>query len=92
MAIVVMVSAVVLILVSVTVLAGLVTPVATSAKLRLAGANLAVVPTPVSGTSCGLPLALSVTLRLALRAPVAVGLNVTVKVQLAFTARDVVQV
>jgi hypothetical protein len=92
MAIVVMVRAVVPMLVRVTVLAAVVTPVATVPKFKLAGASLAVVPTPVSGTSCGLPLAPSVTLKFALRVPVAVGLNVTLKVQLALAAKEAPQV
>jgi len=49
-----------------------------------AGARLATgkVPVPVSGTVCGLPLALSATLTFADRAPVAVGLKVTPTPQL----------
>lgn len=49
-----------------------------------AGARLATgtVPVPVRGTVCGLPVALSATLTLADRAPVAVGLKVTPTAQL----------
>src|SRR5579862_3303457 len=73
---------------NVTVLAALVVPVVTEPKLRLAGVSSAVVPVPVSGTSCGLPLAPSVTLRLALRAPVVAGLNSRLMVQLAAAASE----
>ena len=41
------------------------------------------VPVPVKETFCGLPLALSVTIRVPDRLPVAVGVKVTLKVQLA---------
>jgi len=86
------VSAAVPTLVRVTVLAALVVPTVTVPKLKLVGDSLAVVPTPLSGTTCGLPGALSVTLKEALRVPVAAGLNVTLKVQLAPAAKDVPQV
>ena len=49
-------------------------------------------PVPVNATFCGLPAALSVMLMAALRAPVAVGLNLTLIAQLADTAREVPQV
>ena len=39
------------------------------------------VPVPVKATNCGEPAALSVIVRLAMRGPVAVGLNVTVTAQ-----------
>jgi len=54
-------------------------PTFTLPKLRLAGdrVTVAAVPVPVSGTDCGLPAALSTTLTLAVRVPVAVGLKVT---------------
>ena len=45
------------------------------------------VPVPDRATICGLPLALSVTEMLAVREPVAVGLNVTLIVQFAPAAR-----
>src|SRR5437588_623000 len=48
--------------------------------LRLAGAA-GVVPLPLTRPACGLPLALSVMLTLALRVPVAVGVKVTLMVQ-----------
>ena len=44
---------------------------------------LAAIPVPVSPIVCGLPGALSVMLKLALRAPAAVGLKLTWKVVLA---------
>lgn len=78
--------------VSVTVFAALVTPIAIVPKLRLVGESFAVVPVPLSGTCCGLPIALSVMLRAALRAPLAVGLNVTLIVQLAPAASVLPQV
>ncbi len=77
---------------SVTVFAALVTPTATVPKLRLLGVSSAVVPVPLSGTSCGLPAALSVTVKFALRAPVVDGLNVRLMVQLAAAARELPQV
>jgi hypothetical protein len=49
-------------------------------------------PVPVRLTAWGLPLALSVIVTAALRAPVAVGLNVTLMVQLAAAATLVPQV
>jgi len=44
--------------------------------------SVAYVPVPASGTLCGLPPPLSLTLTAPDRAPVAVGLNVTLMVQL----------
>jgi hypothetical protein len=49
-------------------------------------------PVPVNGTVCGLNPALSVTDTLALRVPVAVGVNVTEIVQLFFGDTEVPQV
>src|SRR5436309_1174782 len=46
-----------------------------------------VVPVPFRLTVCGLPAALSVTLTAALLAPVVVGVNVTVRVQVPLRAR-----
>jgi len=88
----VMVIAVVPMLVRVMILAALVVPTVTEPKFKVAGASLAVVPTPVSGISCGLPAALSVTLSDALRAPIAEGVNVMLKVHLAAGAREAPQV
>ena len=48
----------------------------------MAPADAGAIPVPVSGTVCGLPAALSVTLTVADRAPVVVGVNVTLMVQL----------
>ena len=49
-------------------------------------------PLPLNAAVCGLPLALSVTATLAVRVPVAVGLNVTLIVQLVPAARLAPQV
>ena len=49
-------------------------------------------PVPDNETCCGLPLALSVNVKFALRAPVVVGLNVTLTVQLALAANELPQV
>jgi hypothetical protein len=55
------------------------------AKVRLVGEMLTAgaVPVPVRLTVCGLPVALSVRVTAALRDPLAVGLKVTLIVQLA---------
>lgn len=78
--------------VSVTVLAALVTPMATVPKLKLLGESLTAVPVPLSDTCCGLPESLSVRLSAALRMSVAVGLKVTLIVQLAPAASELPQV
>jgi len=72
------------VLFSVTVCGALVVLVVWFPKVSDAGERetAAAVPVPVSGTLCGLPAALSVTLTFADRAPVAVGRNVTLIVQL----------
>ena len=64
------------------------------AKVRLAAEKLTAgaVPVPVSATVCGEPDALSVKLTAADSAPVAVGLNPTVMMQLAAAARLAPQV
>ena len=49
-------------------------------------------PLPVSDTTCGLPLALSLTMSEPVRVPVAVGLNLMLIVQLPLTARELPQV
>src|SRR5437762_3294529 len=54
---------------------------------RLAAGVLEVTPDPVRLAVCGLPVALSVTESVAVRVPVAVGLNVTLIVQLPAPAR-----
>jgi len=91
-AMLVIVIAVVPTFLSVTVLTALVVPTFTEPKLRLVGVSSAVVPVPLSGTCCGLPAALSVTARFALRAPVVDGLNVRLTVQLAAAASLLPQV
>ena len=58
----------------------------------LALGALVVPPVPVSDTTCGLPLALSLTVSEPVRVPVAVGLNLTLIVQLPRTARELPQV
>ena len=78
--------------VNVTGLAAVVIPTFTEPKLRLPGESFAVVPIPLSSTFCGLPAALSVTINEALRVPLAVGLNVTLKVQLEPAANEAPQV
>jgi hypothetical protein len=91
-AIAVIVNEVVPTFVSVIIFAALVTPMATVPKFKLVGESFAVVPVPLSGTCCGLPAALSVTLTAALRVPLAVGLKVTLIVQLAPAASELPQV
>ena len=72
-------------------------PVAPAAMLTDAGvavilkSGLVVPPMPVSVAVCGLLASLSETLRVAVTAPVMVGVNVTLIVQLAPAARDDVQ-
>jgi hypothetical protein len=76
---------------NVTVFAGVVVPIATVPKFMLVGESFAVVPIPLSGTCWGLPAALSVTRRAAERAPLAVGLNVTLMLQPAPGANELPQ-
>lgn len=63
--------------VSMTLFAALTLPLVMEPKFKLVGENFAVVPTPVRLMVCGLPAALSLTLRAAVRVPLAVGLNRT---------------
>ena len=56
------------------------------------GALVVLPPVPVSDTTCGLPLALSLTVSEPVRVPVVVGLNLMLIVQLPLTAREVPQV
>jgi len=56
------------------------------------GVHLPATPEPLRATDCGLPAALSLTLSVALRVPDAVGLNVTVMLQLAPAANELPQV
>jgi len=76
--ILVMFSVAVPLFVMVTLAVALVVPVRWLPNGTLTGANVTAdaVPVPVRGTVCGLPEALSATLTLADRAPVAAGLNV----------------
>jgi hypothetical protein len=72
-------------------------PTVCEANIRLVGARLTfgaveALPVPVSGTDCGLPVALSATDRLAVSVPVAVGLNSMETAQFAPDASELVQV
>ena len=83
-------------LVSVTVCAGLVAPVACEAKLRLEGerviVGLTVAPVPLMATDCGEPLALSVTESVPVRTPTEVGKNLIEIAQVAPAAMLELQV
>jgi len=61
-------------------------------NVKLTGESFAVVPIPLSVTFCGLPAALSLMLTAAVRVPLAVGLNVTLILQLAPAANELPQV
>ena len=78
-------------LLSVEVCAALVEPTGVTAKVRLVGvtvtADVDVEPVPESDAVCGLLPAVSEIVKVAVRAPVVVGLNTTVTVQLAEAAR-----
>jgi hypothetical protein len=69
---------------TVTLLDGLVVPTSLAAKVSDVGATdtCGPDPVPVRLTVCGLPAALSVMLSVAVRVPTAVGVNVTLMVQL----------
>jgi len=54
--------------------------------------EVAVVPVPVSDTTCGPPLALSLTVSNPVRVPVVVGLNVMLILQLPLATRELPQV
>src|SRR5205807_2094251 len=73
------------VLLKVTVWAALVVPTSWLANVRLAGNSPAAgaIPLPLRATVCGLPLALSVTDSVPVRMPVAVGLKLTLMLQLA---------
>ena len=75
----VMVNAALPVLPRVTVLAALLVPTGWFPNVREVGDRTAAgaMPVPVRGTVCGLPVALSATLMLAVRVPDAVGVNVT---------------
>ena len=70
-------------LVSVTIFGTLWVPTVWLPKLRLVGTSFTTVAVPVRGTDCGLPGALSVKLKLAVRVPLDLGVNATVTVQFA---------
>ena len=74
-----------------TVFGRLVVPSPTEPKFKLVGESFAVVPIPLSVTFCGLPEALSLMLSAAVRVPDAVGLNLTLILQLAPAANEVPQ-
>jgi hypothetical protein len=90
----VMVKVAVPVLLRVIAVPAVVVPSATTPKGIDVGDSVATgpVPVPVKGADWGLPEALSVMVTAALRAPVAVGLNVTLMVQLAPAATLVPQV
>jgi len=81
-------------LLRVTLCAALVVPTFWLLNVRLVGETLVVdaAPVPVRLTVCGLPGALSKMLIDAVRAPAAVGVNVTLIVQLLFAATELPQV
>lgn len=81
------------VLLSVTVWAALVVPMAVELKVRLVGETLAsgALPVPVRLTVCELGVALSVMLNVALKVPEAVGANVTLNVQLPPAATELLQ-
>lgn len=56
-------------------------PTVCSAKVRLVGLTVTMVPDPLSATACGLPNALSLKVRLALRVPATWGRKVVLTVQ-----------
>ena len=78
----------------VTLCAVLVLPTGWLPKARLVGERLtrAAVPVPERLTVCGLPLALSVMLSEAVRLPLAEGVNLTLIVQLAPAASELLHV
>src|SRR5215472_658935 len=95
-AILVMLSGALPVLLNITACAPLVVPTVWLAKVRLVGDRLTAgaemdPPVPVRPTVCGLPLALSLTVRVPVRVPVALGVNVTLIVQDAPAATDVPQ-
>jgi hypothetical protein len=82
------------VLLRVTPSAALVVPTFWLPNVRLAGERLiaAATPVPVRLTVCGLPAALSEMLTVAVRIPAAVGVNVTLIMQLLFAATEPPQV
>lgn len=81
-------------LLSVTMLGELFVPTAWLPNETLVGERptTGAMPVPVSGMFCGLPATLSVTVMLALRVPVAVGVKVALMVQDAPAATELPQV
>lgn len=81
-------------LLSVITLAGLLDPTGWLLNTRLPGERLAAgaMPVPVRETTCGLPVALSVTLILAVRVPVAAGVKTVLMEHEALIASEVPQV
>jgi len=82
------------VLLSVTTFAGLVVPNTWLANTRLVGERVTAgaMPVPVRGTVYGLPAALSATLTLAVRVPLAVGVKTTLIEHEAPAATDDPQV
>lgn len=68
--------------------APLLEPTTTVPKFKPEGDTFAAVPLPLNATVCGLPAALSLRLSAAVRVPLAVGLKVTVIVQLALAPNE----
>src|SRR5580704_911480 len=68
-------------------------PKGCGSKLWALGVSVTVgkIPVPLSETPCGLPVALSATESVAARAPLALGVNVTLMVQLPPTASGALQ-
>jgi hypothetical protein len=87
----VMPSATVPTLVSVTVCAALAVFKACVPKLKVVGESVMSAPVPVRATVCGLPVALSVSVMAPVLVPAAVGTNFTVTVQSAPPVSDVPQ-
>src|SRR4030081_2434216 len=85
-----MVNVAVPVFLSVTFCEAFVVPTCWPLNVRLLGVSLTkgASPVPVRLTVCGLPAALSVTLTFAVLVPFAVGVKVTVMVQLAPAATD----
>ena len=77
------------VLLKVTVMGVLVVPTGILPKFKLVGARFtaAITPVPVNAAFWGLPLALSVTDRVPARAPVLVGLKITLILQLVPASR-----
>ncbi len=79
---------------TVTVCAALGVPISCVENVNAGGLNVtipALTPVPMSGTLCGEPAAESLTSRVAVRTPAAVGVNVTATEQLAPAAKIVPQ-